>query len=183
MRAPEPLRILRFVGIEILSCAPARIGGPAPTQGFFLEVLLTQPMHAPVCVEALPVGTRFPDVVGGCSRQDPEDSLFHDFIDNVSSGPEASDEESCEGLNDIAPYDVHEPVAVGDGLLKLLKEVVTAALRSLHSCQRYACRLCTARCFTGADRHHIHTYHSEKQQYCYSGTKQLRLIQAWRFFH
>ena len=154
--------------------------GPSVNARFFLEVLLTQRTRAPVCVEALPAPTRSPDVVGGSNREDREDSLSQDFIDNVSSGPEASDEESCQGVDDIAPYDVDGPVAVGDGLLKLLKEEVTSAVRSVRNSPRYACRLCPARCFTRADRlaHHIHTYHAEKQQYCCSGSKQLRLIQA-----
>ena len=117
----------------------------------------------------------WPDRLGGGeaiqkSLSSSESQLFCDEDQNDLCG-EAMDEYVSENSS---------IVTVGDKLLQLLKLEVSTAKIAPDTKRHVRCPLCPFRAFSRADRtrDHIKKYHTKAVQYCASGTKQLRVIQA-----
>ena len=170
-------------GVKLPACVlrPHVNRGPNSHAAFFVEAVLASASSNNPGVLPLPVETYPPDVLGGAAgnEENLDESLFTDELTGKDS--DGSDDGSCELSQSVDCPDIDGPVTIGDTLLCLLQQEVFCALNSSRpAVSRHICKLCPARSFPRADRlqHHLRAYHVEKRQYCCSGTKQLRIIQA-----
>lgn len=130
-----------------------------------------------VLLEMQAGGAHAGDISGGsnasgfCEQTLEGEGLGHD-----------SDDEGLAGMAAEEP-DFEAIVRVGDTLLTLLQSERNKVLDDGHSVSdgcKHRCSLCPFRLFTrpARVRGHIQKHHSKKKQFCCSGTKQLRVIQA-----
>ncbi len=162
---------------ELMACAETAIDRPT----IVTYVVSTSPIpcpdekHGPLAVRNLLM-----QLQAGAGRSD---GLDVDCANDVVGGNGADD----DGGADPFSIDVAEDngvVNIGDQLLNIMEAEVTKTLETLSNrssgTQIYSCKFCPFRLFRQKDRllAHLRAFHNRRNQFCCSGTKQVKLIAA-----
>lgn len=118
------------------------------------------------------------DVLGGGSSSDAAGASELDLLCECEGLLEDSEDEGAAGSHADEAV-----VRAGDKLLALLSKERNEVLDSVETVQEgsaHRCPLCPFRLFSRPGRvtEHVRKYHNLKRQFCCSGTKQVRVIQA-----
>ncbi len=113
------------------------------------------------------------------------DGLDVDCANDVVCGNGADDDGGADPFSIDVAQD-NGVVNIGDHLLNIMEAEVTRALemlsndRSRGGTQIFDCKFCPLRSFRQKDRllAHMRAYHARREQFCCSGTKQVKLIAA-----